>query len=131
MVNSEGSKTVSLEVFDWEWDERDRDANFKQEVAMYSREDPMPTIETMSRNLSIPIGVIVRYVMVKWATSGSAGLLEVGPRAVQQMAEVIADAERGGTDEDRLAAYRKLSQVISWLNVPLKDPKWRPGGRAK
>ena len=131
MVNGEGSKEVSLEVFDWEWDESDKDANFKQEVAIYSREDPMVTIQNMSQNLSIPVGVIVRYVLVKWATSGSAGLLEVGPRVVQQMAEIIAVAEQVGSDEERLAAYQKLSQVVSWLNVPLRDPKWRPGDKAK
>ena len=118
---------ISLEAFDWPSDESDKDANFKQEVAMYSREDPMPTIETMSRNLRIPIGAIVRYVLVKWATSGSGALLEIGPRVVGQMADIVARAETEDTDQERLAAYRELSQIISWLQVPLTDPGWRPG----
>ena len=71
MGNGKESTKVSLEVFDWEWDEGDRDANFKHEVATYSREDPMPTLETMSRYLAIPVGAIIRYLLVKWAASGS------------------------------------------------------------
>ena len=128
MGNSEEKGGISLKVFDWRWDETDKDANFKQELAMYSLEDPMPTIETMSRNLGIPVGAIVRYVLVKWAASGSTALLEIGPRVVQQMAEIVAHAERIGNDKERLAAYGKLSEVISWLNVPLTDPEWHPGG---
>jgi hypothetical protein len=119
---------VWLEVFDWHQDEADRDAKFKQEVAAYTLGNPMHTIETMSRNLGIPIGAIVKYVPVKWASSGSTSILEIGPRGVEQMAQMVADAEAAGTDEARLAAYRKLSEVISRLNVPLADPDWRPGG---
>ena len=126
MGPSDASPQISLEAFYWPRDESDKDANFKQEVAMYSREDPMPTIETMSRNLRIPIGAIVRYVLVKWATSGSGALLEIGPRVVSQMADIVARAESEDTDQDRLLAYRELSQIISWLQVPLTDPGWRP-----
>ena len=129
MSSTEKTPQVPLEVFDWQWDEEDRDANFKQEVATYSRADPMSTIETMSRNLRIPVGAIVRYILVKWAASGSTALLEIGPRVVREMAEVVAHAESTRSDQERVAAYRKLSQIISWLNVPLTDPEWRPGKR--
>ena len=128
MGSNRESRRVSLEVFDWQWDEMDRNANFKHEVAMYSREDPMPTIETMSRSQAIPVGAIIRYVLVKWAASGSDALLEIGPRVVQQMAGIVEDAELIGSDQERLAAYQKLVQVISWLGTPLTDPEWRPGG---
>ncbi len=130
MGNSAKTQQVSLEEFDWEWDETDKDASFKREVATYTRLDPMPTIETMSRNLGIPVGSIVRYVLARWAASGSAALLEIGPRVVGQMAEIVGHAESVGTDGERLEAYRKLSQIVSWLNVPLADPEWRPGGSA-
>ena len=129
MEGSEETAKIQLEAFDWEWDETDRDANFKQEVASYTREDPTPTIERMSRNLGIPVGAIVRYILVKWAASGSAGLLEIGPGVAGQMAEIVANAESIGTDQERLTAYRKLSGIISWLTVPLADAEWRPGGR--
>jgi len=121
------TRQVSLEEYHGQWDESDKDANFKQEVATYTRVDPMPTIDAMSRNLRIPVGAIARYVLVKWATSGSAALLKMGPRVVQQMAEVVRHAESKDTDMARLQAYQKLSQIISWLNIPLVDPGWRPG----
>ena len=127
MAKSSDQRQITLEPFEWQWDETDKDANFKQEVAMYARVDPMPTIETMSRNLGIPVGVIVRYVLSRWASSGSASLLEVGPRVVRQMAEAVGQAESAGDAEARLQAYEKLAQIISWLNVPLTNPDWRPG----
>ncbi len=127
MGNSPGPREIVLEEFAWELDETDKDANFKQQVAMYTLADPMPTIETMSRNLGIPVGAIVKYVLVKWGASGSDGLLELGPNTIGQMLSVIELAEAEGTDEKRLEAYTKLSQMLSWLSVPLVDPRWRPG----
>ena len=127
MAKSSVPYQIILERFDWQWDETDKDANFKQELATYSRVDPMPTIETMSRNLGIPVGAIVRYILARWASSGSASLLEVGPRVVRQMADIVAEAESSGEPETKLQAYEKMAQIISWLNVPLADPNWRPG----
>lgn len=127
MAKSSAQHQITLERFDWQWDETDKDANFKQELATYSRVDPMPTIETMSRNLGIPVGAIVRYILARWASSGSASLLEVGPRVVRQMADIVAEAESAGDSEAKLQAYEKLAQIISWLNVPLADSDWRPG----
>ena len=123
-----GARQVSVETFRWNEDPRDRDANFKREVALYTLNDPMPTIETMSRNLNIPVGAIVKYILVRWATSGSEALLEMGPRVVRQMADVVKEAESRDDDQDRLLAYRKLAAIVSWLQVPLVNPGWRPGG---
>ena len=109
--------TVRLEIFRDQIDERDPDANFKEDVALYSRIDPMPTLEGMSRNLGLPVGVIARYVLVKWATSGSEGAMELGPRVVKQMASIVKAAEESGEDGARLEAYRKLSGVVSWLET--------------
>ena len=109
--------TVCLEIFEGQIDEGDPDANFKQDVATYSRIDPMPTLEGMSRNLGLPVGVIARYVLVKWATSGSEGAMELGPRVVKQMAAIVAEAEKSGDVEARLEAFRKLSMMVSWLET--------------
>ena len=109
--------TVSLEIFEDPIEEDDPDANFKQEVALYSRIDPMPTLEGMSRNLGLPVGVIARYVLVKWATSGSEGAMELGPRVVKQMAAIVKEAEGSREDWARLEAYRKLSGMVSWLET--------------
>ena len=109
--------TVRLEIFEDPIDEVDPDANFKRDVALYSRIDPMPTLEGMSRNLNLPVGVIARYVLVKWATSGSEAAMELGPRVVGQMASIVAEAEESGEDGARLEAYEKLSGMVSWLGT--------------
>jgi len=121
--------TVTLETYRWSGDPTEKDANFKAQMAQYTLNDPMPTIETMSRNLKIPVGAIVKYVLVKWAVSGTETLMELGPIAARQMAEAVKEAEAAGTDEARLASYHKLRRIVSWLNVPLTDPKWKPGRR--
>ena len=111
------SPTVRLEIFEESIDETDPDANFKWDVALYSQIDPMPTLEGMSRSLGLPVGAIARYVLVKWATSGSESAMEVGPRVVRQMASVVSEAEESGEDSARLVAYEKLSGIISWLET--------------
>ena len=117
---------ITLERWRGTWAEDDPDANFKAEVAMYGRLDPLVTIRGMSRNLGIPVGAIVRYVLARWATSGSAGLLEVGPDMVRRLWEPIARAEESDDDEQRLAAYHQVRQMLSWLKVPLDDPTVYP-----
>ena len=109
--------TIRLDIFEDSIDEADPDANFKRDVALYSRIDPLPTLEGMSRSLGLPVGVIARYVLVKWATSGSEGAMEVGPRVVRQMAAVVSEAEESGEDSARLVAYERLSGIVSWLET--------------
>jgi hypothetical protein len=74
------------------------------------------------------VGALARFVLARYGTSGSDALLEMGPRVVQQMDEVVQTAEVAGTDEARLKAYRALKAIISWLKVPLDDPDWRRDG---
>ena len=120
------SPTVRLEMFEESIDEADPDANFKRDVALYSQIDPMPTLEGMSRSLGLPVGAIARYVLVKWATSGSEGALEVGPRVVRQMAAMVSEAEESGENSARLLAYEKLSGIISWLET-ICEGEWEGG----
>ncbi|MBM3926791.1 MAG: hypothetical protein FJ320_12625 [SAR202 cluster bacterium] len=120
-------RKVMLEAYKGPWDVGDKDANFKSEVAMYSAIDPMPTLDRMASNMRIPVGALVRFVLVKWATSGSEGLMEIGPRVVRMMGDAVEKAEAKGTEEARLEAYQKLSQMISWLKYPLDNPKGRQG----
>ena len=84
--------------------------------------DPLRTIAALASNLDVPVGAIVRYVLAKWATEGSAGLLELGPHMVTRLHNVCLEAEEQGTDEARLAAYAQLSQMLSWLSLPLRSP---------
>ncbi len=117
------SRQVILHPFRGSWPSGDKDANFKDEVANYSRVDPMTTLDNMSRNLDIPVGALARYILVKWAASGSEGLMEIGPMVVRQMQDLVDKADALGADEARLEAFHALKQIISWLKVPLDTPR--------
>jgi uncharacterized protein DUF6027 len=122
---------IRLEPYEGTWPPDDPDANFRQLVAEYSRIDPLPTLETLARHKNIPVGALVRFVVARYATSGSDALLEMGPRVVRQMADIVKRAEGTGTDAARLEAYHALKGIVSWLVVPLDDPGWRPGGSSR
>jgi Family of unknown function (DUF6027) len=112
-----------IELVSWNgpWPADDPDANFKAEVADYCRLDPLRTVTGLATNLGIPVGAVVRYVLARWATAGSGGLLELGPTMVRRLWEPIARAEEADTDEARLAAYGELRALLSWLKFPLDD----------
>ncbi len=114
------SRQIASEEYDDIWEANDQHANFKAEVAAYSKVDPMTTIDRMSRATNISVGALTRYILAKWAASGSEGLLEIGPRVVDQMNNVVEQAEAIGDDPTRLSAYYVLSDIISWLNYPLR-----------
>ena len=95
---------INLKQFHWDADDTDKDANFKNAVALYTMSDPMPAIDRISRNLSIPVGSIVKYVLCKWTMSGSDALLEVGPDMVNKMTQIFEEAEIQDTTEARLEA---------------------------
>ena len=113
--------TITLERWTGPWPPDDPDANFKADVALYANADPLSTIGPLAENLGVPVGAVCRYVLAKWATGGSGGLLELGPTMVNRLAAVCDEAEATGTDAARLAAYDQLNQMISWLRLPLTD----------
>ena len=114
--------TVRLERWSGPWPPDDPDANFKADVALYSLVEPLDTIRDLATALSVPVGAICRYVLAKWATGGSGGLLEVGPTMTRRLAAVCDDAEATGTDQARLAAYAQLREMLNWLRLPLDHP---------
>ena len=114
--------TITLTRWDGPWAADDPDANFKADVALYGKLDPLATLEGLSRNIDVPVGALARYVLAKFASSGSGAALELGPSAIKQLAAFIDAAEATGTDEARLAAYDSLRQFISWLRLPIDEP---------
>jgi hypothetical protein len=110
-----------VDLVGWEgaWDADDPNANFKADVALYSHVDPMATIGNLAAAMGMPEGAVVHYVLAKWASAGSAGLLELGPTMVQRLWAVFEKADEEGTDEAREAGYQQLRQMIGWLRVPL------------
>jgi hypothetical protein len=117
----EETRIVNLVGWDGPWDPDDPDANFKADVALYSHVRPMTTISRLAEALDIPEGAIVHYVLAKWASAGSGGLLELGPSMVHRLWAPIEEAEETDTDESRLEAYEQLRQMLSWLRLPLTD----------
>jgi hypothetical protein len=119
---ADGDPVVRLERYAGPWRDDDPDANFKADVALYSNVDPLATIRNLSDALDLPIGAVCRYVLAKWATGGSGGLLELGPTMTRRLADVCDAADAADTDEARLAAYAQLRDMITWLRHPLDEP---------
>jgi hypothetical protein len=114
-------RDVRVEPWDGEWPADDKDANFKSDVVLYAHSDPLSTLDNLGSALGIPVGGLVHYVLARWASAGSAALLEIGPSMVNRMWEQVEQAEAAGTDDARLAAYNALSQMVSWLRLPLDE----------
>lgn len=118
--------TVRLDRWDGPIADDDPDANFKQDVALFTQLDPLTTITNLARALDLPVGAVCRYVLAKWASAGSEALLALGPSAVQRLWSEIEQAEVADTDEARLAAFDVVRQQLAWLKVPLDDPASYP-----
>ncbi len=114
-------ETIELTRWRGPWAEDDPDANFKADVALYANVDPMTTIRRLGESIDVPEGALVHYVLAKWASGGSGGLLELGPTMVHRLWAPIEGAELADKDEARLAAYEQLRALISWLRIPLTE----------
>ena len=124
-------RQITLETYRTPFSADDKDANFKHDVATYSRLDPMPALDRISRNLDIPVGALVRYVLARWTTSGSDALLEVGPLVVRQMEALIDQAQQEATDDAASRpttdyARSSLGSASRWTT-----PTGAPQGHAK
>jgi len=102
--------------------DNDPDANFKIDLALYANVDPLSTIRNLGENLGVPVGALCHYVLAKWATAGSGGLLELGPTMTRRLNDVCDRAELEDTDDARLAAYSQLREMLDWLRYPLDHP---------
>lgn len=120
--NDKGEPVVHLTRYVGPWADDDKDGNFKADIALYARTDPMSTIRNLASAIDVPEGAIVRYVLAKWASEGASGLLELGPTMTRRLHAVCTAAETAATDEARLAAYQQLRQMLSWLHHPLEHP---------
>ncbi|HLX89342.1 MAG TPA: DUF6027 family protein [Acidimicrobiales bacterium] len=123
------SETITLAPWTGPWEADDPDANYKHEIALYSPHDPLPTLQALADAIGVPVGAIARFVLVRYTTAGSSGLLEIGPTMVQRLWEAVDRAESAASDEARLAAYRQLKDMLSWLRLPLvEDAGYPPQG---
>lgn len=120
MTDTEAS--ITLEPYRENWGDDDLHANFKSDVAVYTSHDPLPTLRNLSADTGVPLGAIVRYVLVKYATSGADALLAMTPIVFKQMQDHIAAAEAADTAAARLDAYASLKDMIAWLAWAEKPP---------
>lgn len=110
---------INVEPWAGSWPDDDRDANFKADIVLYAHSDPLSTLEQLGNNIDVPIGGLIHYVLARWASAGSAALLEVGPSMINRMWEQVETAEAAGDDAARLRAYDALKEMLSWLRLPL------------
>ena len=123
VMTDEDEPVIRLVRWPGPWEDDDPHANLKADVALYSRLDPLKTLKGLSENVGLPVGALARYVLARYATSGSGGLMEIGPSMVHRLWEPIEEAEDAGTDAARLAAFNTLRQMIEWLRFPLVHPE--------
>jgi len=114
-------QSIELEAWTGRWPEDDPDANLKQDVAAFAKLDPLATLNQLSANTDIPLGALVHYVLARYATAGSNGLLELGPSMVNRLWAPVEAAEKEGTDDARLRAYDQVRQMLAWLRFPLEN----------
>jgi len=118
------SQLIELAPYRDTWTPDDPHANFKAEVANYTTADPLPTLERLSAGTGIPVESLIRYVLVKWAASGSEAMLAMGPIVFRQMRDIVDRAERDGRidgNDARLEAYHALKQIVDWLAAGPND----------
>jgi hypothetical protein len=120
-MSDSDAPVVQLAAWTGPWNDGDADENLKADVAAHSHLDPLKTLGRLSRETGIPVGALARYVLSRWATAGSGGLLEIGPTMVHRLWAPIAEAEATGDDSARLAAYHQLREMLSWLRFPLEQ----------
>jgi len=118
---TEDAQTVHLSGWSGPWPADDPDANFKADVALYALVGPLTTIRNLGDAIDVPVGALCHYVLAKWATAGSGGLLELGPTMTRRLAAVCDEADAVDTDEARLAAYAQLRDMLTWLRLPLEQ----------
>lgn len=117
VVEAGEEPVVRLVRWDGTWPDDDPDANLKVDVAAYSHLDPLTTVRILAEGTGIPVGALVRYVLARWASGGSEGLVELGPRTVARMAAVVDEAEAARSDEERLDIYGRLAEMVRWLDA--------------
>ena len=115
-----GHRHIADRPWDGSWSGDDPHGTFKAQVAEYTRNDPVPTLAALSEETGVPVDALARYALVRWCAEGSEALLQLGPRAVENLWAAVSEAEADGSDAAKLAAYERLKGQVSWLRAPLE-----------
>ena len=116
--------SLALHLTPWAgpWHADDPNATFKQEVALFSRADPLPALQVLAEGTGLPVGGLLRFIATKFLTAGSEALLAVGVAQIEDLLAETDKAETIGTTEARLQAYWNLRGRIRWLVAGLDPP---------
>ena len=98
-------------------------------LGLAKKNDPLPTMENLSRLTGIPVGALIRYVLVKYAASSSdarMALLARNPIVFRQMREHVERAEEDGGGAGK--GKRERSQAESETGKEAGARKRKTGG---
>ena len=79
-------------------------ADFTEQVAAATRQDPRPTFGRLSEVTGVPVEALEHYALVKFVTSGSEAILACGPDPLRDLV-----AARGTEDWEMVAG------IIDWI----------------
>jgi hypothetical protein len=107
----------TVDVVGWSgpWAGDDPHARFKERVAESARLEPLATLENLSAAVGVPVGGLVHHVLVEWASAGSRGLLEIGPRELDRLLEIVDG------DEPATEIVEALRGRLAWLRAGLQQ----------
>jgi hypothetical protein len=87
----------------------DRHANFRADVDLSRRVDPMPTFQALAQATGLPVEAVVHHALVRYASEGGAALLALEPHALRAL---ISARKK----ED----WPKVAGIIDWLEAGLE-----------
>ncbi|MEZ4663649.1 MAG: DUF6027 family protein [Caldilineaceae bacterium] len=101
------------------WPDDDRHANFKAEVAAYTKADPLPTLAVLSESTGIPVPSLVRYVLARGRFRRRSVII-YGAHCVAADARRLRRRKPQTQMQRALQAYHALRQIISWLKLGMR-----------
>ena len=79
-------------------------------------------VRTFARTTKLPGDAIVHYVLARYATTGSGGMLERGPTIIARLDAPVARAECTNDRYAMLLADCELRNVMSWWRALWATP---------
>ncbi|MGH7918334.1 MAG: DUF6027 family protein [Candidatus Dormibacteraceae bacterium] len=94
----------------------DRDAGFRQDVALAQLVDPMPTLRALAQHTGTDLEDLVHLALVRYAADGAEALLALGPASLRELVR----ARQAGD-------WARVGGIVDWLQAGLDSTTWRHG----
>jgi hypothetical protein len=89
----------------------DRDEAFRHAVRASALQDPIPTLERLSKSVGLTLDEVIHHALVRWVSSGAEALMSLDSLALD---DLVAARKR----ED----WRAVAGIIDWLETGRADP---------